>query len=43
MIQITKKNPAGLLAIAIKLDAFSAQSQSIINEIIGGEVAIVEP
>ena len=37
-----KMNPAGLLAIAIEL-ALSAQAQSIINEIIGGEVAVVEP
>ena len=36
-------NPAGLLAIAIELDAFPAQAQSIINEIIGGEFAVVEP
>ena len=35
-------NPAGLLAIAIELDAFSAQAQQIINEIIGVEVAVVE-
>ena len=43
MIWITKINTAGLRAIAIELDAFSAQAQSIINEIIGGEVAVVEP
>ena len=36
-------NPAGLLAIAIELDAFSAQAQPIIKEIIGGKVAVVEP
>ena len=36
-------NPDGLLAIAIELDAFSAQAQSIINDIIEGEVAVVEP
>ena len=28
---------------SIELDAFSAQAQSIINEIIGGEVAVVKP
>ena len=36
-------NTAGLLAIAIELDAFSAQAQSIINDIIVGDVAVVEP
>ena len=43
MIYITKMNPAGLLVIAIELDAFSAQAPLIINEIIGGKVAVVEP
>ena len=43
MFYITKINPAGLLAIATELDAFPAQAQSIINEIIGGEFAVVEP
>ena len=43
MFNITKMNPAGLLAMATELDAFSAQAQSIIIEIIGGEVAVVEP
>jgi hypothetical protein len=41
LIQIDEMNPAGLLKVAIELDAFATQFQPIVNAIIGSEVTVI--
>ena len=39
--QIDEMNPAGLLKVAIELDAFATQFQPIVNAIIASEVTVI--
>jgi hypothetical protein len=41
LIQIDEMNRAGLLKVAIELDAFAMQFQPIVNAIIDSEVTVI--